>query len=154
MRSASTPHPMKKLSFSVFVIAVATSLAFSVQAWRAAAVHIASATSQPNERLASAQIIEGSQAARLDAELITLRPSGFEPSQLSRLQGRFVLAVDNQTGLENLTLRLERGNGVVEQEVRLPGHRPRWRARLNLPAGDYFLKVAGHAGWVCRIRIG
>src|SRR5258705_7861593 len=42
---------------------------------------------------------------RLDAELITLQPSGFEPSEITSPRGAFLLAVDNRSGLEEIELR-------------------------------------------------
>lgn len=42
-----------------------------------------------------------SSAQRLEAELVTLRPTGFEPAQFTRGQGQFLVAVNNQTGLED-----------------------------------------------------
>jgi hypothetical protein len=89
----------------------------------------------------------------LTAEVVTLHPTGFEPAQMSRSQGSFLLAVNNQTGKEDLTLWLEREKGGREPQVRFEGHRVRWRRRLDLPPGTYFLKVDGHTDWVCRITI-
>jgi hypothetical protein len=93
------------------------------------------------------------QGSQLEAELITLTPSGFEPSKVLRSTGPFLLAINNQTGLEDLSLRLERQNGAQEQEVRFQSGRVRWRQRVNPPAGNYSLRVVGHDDWVCRITI-
>ncbi|MGH9962651.1 MAG: hypothetical protein ACREBC_36975 [Pyrinomonadaceae bacterium] len=103
---------------------------------------------------AVSSVIEQSPSRqRLQAELVTLRPSGFEPADLTRPGGQFLLAVNNQSGLEDLTLWLERSDGVREREVRFVGLRLRWRERVNLPAGNYRLRVAGHPEWVCRITL-
>lgn len=88
----------------------------------------------------------------LEAELVTLSPAGFEPAEVVRAGGPFLLAVNNRSGAEGLTLLLVRQNGAREREVRLRG-RMRWRERVNLPPGDYTLSVAGHPEWVCRLSI-
>lgn len=153
MRPISSLRSVKKFSITAFLIAVGAGLAFSVKAWRVPVAPYASRANEARSTQSSAPTIEAPQAEHLEAQVVTLRPSGFEPAQISRRQGQFLLAVNNQTGLEDLTLRLEREDGAREQEVRFPGHRPRWRARLNLPAGNYFLRVVGHADWMCRIAI-
>lgn len=48
---------------------------------------------------------------KIEVELVTLQPHGFEPAELTRPQGRFVLGVDNRSGLEDIQLRLEREDG-------------------------------------------
>jgi hypothetical protein len=98
-------------------------------------------------------IISQDTSRHLTAEVVTLHPTGFEPAQVTRSQGPFLLGVNNQTGREDLALWLERENGDREQQARFEGHRVRWRVRLDLPPGTYFLKVDGHTDWVCRITI-
>ena len=41
---------------------------------------------------------------RLEVELITVRPDGFEPAEIIRADGRFLLAVENRSGLEDLVM--------------------------------------------------
>ena len=90
----------------------------------------------------------------LTAEVVTLRSTGFEPSLVTRSQGPFLLGVNNQTGAkEDLILWLERENGDREPQARFDAHRLRWRVKLDLPRGTYFLKVSGHADWLCRITV-
>jgi len=48
---------------------------------------------------------------RIEAELITLTPDGFEPAEIKRSQGRFLLALDNRSGVREITLRLDREAG-------------------------------------------
>lgn len=44
----------------------------------------------------------------LQAEIVTITPTGFEPSEITRPQGRFILAVDNRSGLNEVHLYFER----------------------------------------------
>jgi hypothetical protein len=46
-----------------------------------------------------------------EAELIDLRPSGFEAHEITRPQGRFLLGVNNRTGLTDLSPMLVNGSG-------------------------------------------
>jgi len=47
----------------------------------------------------AATMVQDPQAP-VQAELITVTPTGFEPSELTRPKGRFLLAIDNQSGLD------------------------------------------------------
>ena len=55
-----------------------------------------------------------SQGQRLESELITIRPTGFEPTEIIRPKGPFVLAVENRSGLREVDFQLafERGERV------------------------------------------
>lgn len=89
---------------------------------------------------------------KIDAELVTLRPAGFEPAELSRIGGHFLLAVNNRSGQDGLTMRLVRDNGESQRDASL-GRRIRWRERVNLPPGVYALTVDGRPGWTCRVTV-
>lgn len=92
---------------------------------------------------------EGSRA--LEAEIITLRRTGFEPAEITRPRGRFLLGVNNRSGREVGGLRLEREDGSAQPQSR------RWlasrRDELDLPPGRYFLSVDGSPDWACVITI-
>lgn len=89
----------------------------------------------------------------LQVERITIRPTGFDPGEITRPEGRFVLAVDNRSGLRELTLRLSDGGGRRLREVRVPREQPSWRVTLDAPAGSYVLTEVDHPGWVCRVSV-
>lgn len=94
--------------------------------------------------------------ARLESERITVRPTGFEPAEITRPAGRVLLAVNDRSGLGALTLRLDAGPGVRLREVRVPQDtrgRHEWRQVVNFPPGTYVVTEANHPGWVCRITI-
>ncbi len=90
---------------------------------------------------------------RVEVEVITVRASGFEPSAITRPQGRFMLAINNHTGLGELSLRLDRVRGNRLHEVRMPKGRIRWNHVFNLPPGDYLLSEENHPEWACRIKM-
>jgi hypothetical protein len=89
----------------------------------------------------------------VEAEIIALRPTGFEPSEIIRPGGRFLLAVSDQSGLEGGELQLlEEGERKIH-EVRLSPGKRLWRKVVDLAPGEYRLTEASHPEWVCRITI-
>ena len=103
------------------------------------------------DHLASAQTAEVGQ---MESEVITLRPTGFEPSEITRPRGEFNLTVQNLTGLDEVTLRLDREGGSGRlHEVRTPSGRRDWRKNIDPPPGRYVLTEADHPGWICRVTI-
>jgi len=91
---------------------------------------------------------------RIPASLITAHPTGFEPNEITRPQGLFLLGVDNRTGLQGaLVLRLDRVAGNRLIEVPVPLEKGRWRNFFTLTPGTYHLTEANHPNWVCTITI-
>lgn len=93
------------------------------------------------------------QRERVETELITVRPFGFEPAEITRKQGRFLLAVDNRSGLEEVTLRLDRVTGNRLRDVNVPRRKLDWREFMDLPPGRYVLSEAAHPEWTCTVTI-
>ena len=91
-------------------------------------------------------------ATPLEAEHITLRRTGFEPAEINRPVGRFLLAIDNMSAIGGISFRLLNQNGARLQEF--PSNR-RYRLRqvIDLPPGQYSLAVINHPEWVCRITL-
>jgi len=87
-----------------------------------------------------------------EVELIDLSMSGFEPLEIARPAGRFLLGVNNRTRLTNLSLLLlnESGTSVVGKQL---SKLKTWRQVLDLPPGRYELREANHRDWLCRITI-
>jgi hypothetical protein len=90
---------------------------------------------------------------RVEAELITATPDGFDPGEITRPKGSFHLVVDNLAGLPELELRLTREAGHSLREVRVPRGQADWAALLDLEPGAYVLREAAHPGWSCRITV-
>jgi hypothetical protein len=101
--------------------------------------------------------------------LLTILPTGFEPSSLTVPPGRFLLIVNNQTGLDGITLRLESqteadpvpillqksGNEpeLMEPQVTITKEHLEWDSILDLPAGNYVLTETEHPKWYCSIAV-
>ena len=94
------------------------------------------------------------QSSQIRTELITIRPTGFDPTEIRLTDGQFRIAVDNKSGLDEVTLRLTREGGARVREMHLPLGQLKWRENLNLPDGRYALTEANHPAWLCHIIIG
>jgi hypothetical protein len=86
-------------------------------------------------------------------ERITIRPTGFDPAALTLRGGRFLLAVDNRSGLEEVALAVTSEHGSRVREARVHRNRLDWRQQVNLPPGRYTLTEADHPTWVCDITV-
>jgi hypothetical protein len=95
----------------------------------------------------------GSSIERLDVEVITVRPNGFERVQITRPKGLFGIAVENRSGLGEVVLQLNREAGSRLHEVRLSREKLNWKEGLDLPPGHYVLTEANNPNWLCRITI-
>jgi hypothetical protein len=90
---------------------------------------------------------------RVEVEVITVRRDGMEPKEITRPMGRFILGVDNRSGLRDLALRLEGGPTRTRLERSIPSKKLAWRKALDLLPGNYTLSEASHPDWVCQITI-
>ena len=99
-----------------------------------------------------ATMVQGPQAS-IQAELITVTPTGFEPSELTRPKGRFLLAIDNQSGLDEVEFYFEREtSGRVNVPLSRRG-KIAWREIVDLTPGTYILGATNDESWRCRITI-
>ena len=90
---------------------------------------------------------------KMEVELITLRPEGFEPSQIIRPQGPFVLVVDDRSGKERSSLSLQQLKGEQLRDIGVTKKKSEWFDVINLPAGDYVLTDAVNPERHCQITL-
>jgi hypothetical protein len=95
----------------------------------------------------------GGQRVQLESELITIGSGGFEPSAIRRPTGRFFLAIENRSGLDSVTLRIDRAAGNRLKEVAVSGGQLDWVDVVDLIPGDYVVTEADHPNWVCNITV-
>jgi hypothetical protein len=95
------------------------------------------------------------QRASLDAQRITLRPTGFEPAEVMRPAGRFLLAINDRSGRPDTVFILMRETGERLKEMRLreTPRKNEWREVVNLPPGRYVLLDAADREHVCHILL-
>jgi hypothetical protein len=89
--------------------------------------------------------------APLETVSITVHATGFAPSEMTRAAGSFNLAVANQSGAGELSLRLTRDSGELVREFSVPQGAQQGSAELELSAGGYTLTEANHPAWLFHI---
>jgi hypothetical protein len=102
---------------------------------------------------ASAPLPAARRPDRPQVELITIKDSGFEPAELTRPQGDFLLAVTNDTYLPEPELHLHRVRGERLKALKMRGGAYHLNELLSLPPGEYALVEASRPDQVCRISI-
>ena len=90
---------------------------------------------------------------RVETELITLQPTGFEPNEIRRPQGAFILGVDNRAGVQAIELQFMRVDGQRLNALQTRKRKVSWREVVDLPPGQYLLSVADHPEWTCNVTI-
>lgn len=88
-----------------------------------------------------------------EVELITLRPAGFEPSEIVRPKGAFVLFIDDRSGRENSSLVLQRVNSERLRAISLYRKKSEWNDVVDLSPGNYVLQDASNSDLRCQITI-
>ena len=88
-----------------------------------------------------------------EIELITLRPAGFEPTEITRPRGPFVLFIDDRSGRENSSLLLQRSNGGQRRAIGLQRQKSEWNDVVDLTPGTYILQDANNSELRCQITI-
>lgn len=88
----------------------------------------------------------------VETEVVTLRPTGFEPAEITRPAGEFILMVEDATG-HPVSLSFSRETGERLHEVRATREQPDWNELEDLQPGRYLLTEADHPEWVCRVTI-
>ena len=90
---------------------------------------------------------------RIGSELISISRFGFETTEITRAAGKFFLMVENRSGLNPITLRLQAEHGEKVIEVTQPMDQLDWADEMNLHPGHYTLTIAERPSWVCEITI-
>ena len=88
-----------------------------------------------------------------EIELITLRPAGFEPAEITRPKGPVVLFIDDRSGRENSSLLLQRSNGGQLRAIGLQRKKTEWNDVVDLTPGTYILQDANNSELRCQITI-
>jgi len=107
----------------------------------------------PSNPSPAAQPQQRPTRTKLEGELVALRPSGFEPKQITRRPGPFVLVIENDSRLPSFTMLLKGDVGLPLRNVLVPREKRNWSDMLELPPGKYQLSEASHPEWVCNITI-
>jgi hypothetical protein len=144
----------------IALLVCCAALAFAVRAYNRAAAASASTVRHINAEYTKASLpaqpapsSPGLSGEKLEVENIILTRFGFEPNEIVRPQGEFLLAVENRSGVGDVDLSLDTVAGVPVQRRYVPKHKLDWHEFFRLPPGEYVLTESGHPEWVCRITI-
>ncbi len=91
------------------------------------------------------------QQGRIEEVKIRLSTEGFEPAEISRSAGPFMILVENVNLDGEYRLQLKSADGSVLKEVAVQKGSAGWG--VDLPIGQYTLTEASHPEWTCRITI-
>jgi hypothetical protein len=89
----------------------------------------------------------------LEAERISLRPTGFEPPVITRPAGRFLLAINDRSGDSDTQITFARETGERLHTIRMrdTARKHEWRKVIDVPPGRYVISEANHPEWTCSI---
>jgi len=142
---------------SLFALCLAT--AITTLAWKGDAVNSRpAADTVPGLSAAPAMATlpapsQESPKGKFRVERVTAFPYGFEPEQITRSAGPFLLAVDNRAGTDGLSLRLLANNKQLVFAQPIHQGRPGAQKEINLAPGSYLLVEDNHPEWSCVITI-
>lgn len=152
-------HPIGRLLLVAAVLSGAVLIVAGVRAYNRAgadSAHVPALSAAAASRSLTTQKVLPSE--RIEVELITVTPDGFQPKAITRASGKFIVALENRSGLKESSLRLDReaANRLISAPLISA---PMANGRLNLKyqtdllPGSYVLTEASHPDWVCRLTI-
>ena len=153
---ASVSRSRLALALAIAFVGCCVVLAFTVRAY-SYRTPLEPTTIGPSSKVAG--LVEAAQQEPepppqgFEAELVTIRPDGFEPREIKRPPGPFILFFENQSRLSEVAPQLSLLAGARLMAVRLPRGVLRWYRAVDLPPGEYVLTVPDHPKWECRLTI-
>jgi hypothetical protein len=99
------------------------------------------------------KVVPSKAKERVEGEIISITPHGFEPTEITHSHKHFVLIIDNRSGLSEVNLSLKRQQGEKLRDVQIRREKRNWSDDLNLEPGRYLLSEANHPDWISHITI-
>ena len=128
--------------------------AFNGRASKEAVGDSSKATTMPDTRIALPTTpLTRAQAANVVVERVALHPYGFEPDEITRPAGPFLLAIDNQAGTADFRFELTTESLQLVHRDSIKRGRAQMQKMLNLAPGKYVLVEANHPKWTCTLTI-
>ena len=106
--------------------------------------------------LAMAQAPPGPPGQQVRIVSTVLRLHGFEPADIPSVAGRTFLLIHNRTGLQDISLIVERQVGPQQKQLvhsARAERRHRWTATLELTPGTYVITEANFPKLACRVTV-
>ena len=130
------------LTSGLLLLLAVTGLALGVRTFQRKAMAIAVA----------APLVEPTKE-RFPVVVVALTRFGFQPAALTLPEGKFLLAVQNNTGQENFQLELGEVKGQKLIVEKTKSENRFWDKPLNLKAGDYTLSVTENPRWSLALTV-
>ncbi len=116
----------------------------------------------PNQQLDKISASQQEDEAN-EVEVVVISPIGFEPKEITRPKGAFILDVVNLSGLDQLnvevTIDSANGQNPAEKPVysgTVSLDRQDWNVKANVPPGRYQIVEANHPNdlnWILTVNI-
>ena len=86
---------------------------------------------------------------------LVIGDGGFEPAQVTRRPGKFLLTADDRRSdrSQRLTLRLSREGGEQLRDIEVPAGVTDWAEEIEVPVGRYVVGEVNHPTWSCLIVV-
>ena len=133
---------------AVIIVSAATRIGLSRKG-KAATWSVASRAQTNNVQLPE----RNRQIAQMESELITITPHGFEPQEITRPAGAFLLFIEDRSGFKRISPQITRLAGLRVLNLTISREQPDWSDVLNLQPGVYLLTDSDHPTWLCRVTI-
>jgi hypothetical protein len=151
-KHARSPTPLLVVAFLLITGLTASAMTWLTPASEALSsslvAKVGAITPAPSQPPLTPQ--EGEQIAKVI--LLTVRPAGFEPAEVTLTADSYLVVIQNRGGLRGLTLRLDEEARGRLLEISLKA-RLDWRRRVNLPPGNYTITSTDHPEWVCHVKV-
>lgn len=134
----------KMFTLALSIFAAVTTLAFGARHYLASPPIIEPAVLQNHGTPASSP---------LKSVLFTIHTEGFEPNEITLPAGKYVLAVDNRSGSEDVQLNLRRGQSEKLKEAKLSRKQMDWNSVIELTPGQYSLSDLNRPKWSANIKV-
>jgi hypothetical protein len=143
----------KPLLIVITMLLFFAALGFGVRAYSRRAISGESQPEAPVVPPPSMPTVQSGSSDDVDGTVAVLYRNGFEPREITRSKGHFILVVLNRCGLSELSLRLDREAGTRLREASFSREKREWTDVVNLPPGNYILSEASNPDWTCKITI-
>ena len=133
-------------------VALAVFGIFAINTWAGLS---RSVTAYPLKELANpiSPTTPSAATEKLNAQVILMRPYGFEPAEITRREGPFLLVVLNRSGVREANYLLSSVASNKLHEAKVPREKLDWHQVVNLTPGDYILRETNHPDWICKITV-
>ena len=149
------------LRWQLLIVLSAVLLSAMFYAFRANADNYSTIGSPPLNSVASENAVTSTSnntvATAADGDdkgfWLTIRPTGFEVKEMTIPAGDYFVVVQNATGLNRFSLRVESESGLRLYDLRFPKFQKYWKQMVHLVPGRYVISESDHPDWICRITV-